>query len=254
MKSRLSVLIALLFLMSTATAIATGDNKYPVILCQPGDVVSVDLVYQVSGDSEAPRAEFEAGSGIYADWNYVTDTRELYISIASSDKLDLSQPLAAIDIADPDDLVLVRVLVNGKEVAEPVTSHTREEIPEIPPTRELTGLTAGAVCSHCGAILEPQEIIPSLGPVISAVLNKDGELNISGKLSNATSSSATVFMAIYKENRQMLKCVDASNLIPNSISLSLPACEKATAIKIFQLDQTLSPICDSYGVQVVMTD
>lgn len=51
-----------------------------------------------------------------------------------------------------------------KEETAPALGHDPVTVPGVEPTETADGLTEGIQCAHCGAWLEPQEVLPALNP------------------------------------------------------------------------------------------
>ena len=216
-------------------AAAEEPTQEPIALCFPGEVTAVDLTYRVTGDGSQLSVTFPAG--VLADWNYIAEEHLLLLGIASSDPLDLAQPLAQIS-APGASLVLEELLVNGRRVPEPVLHHTPTVLPAVAPSCEKPGLSEGRDCSRCGVVLQAQETLPATGPVLFAERGENGTLHIRGAISDSAVFDGRLLLAIYDPSGKMLTMQDLSSQDPRTLSVQLTGCADAAYGKIFRLDHS----------------
>ena len=163
MKKFITILIAILLLLSSMTVSAETDYAYNVSLCYDGDAYSVDYVFGVPDGVEVLSVSVSDANCFY-DWNYVKSEARLYLSLASGDVIPRAKNIATI-AADKENVVfeIISFKVNGlvNNEANPTHNHVIDKA--VAPTCNETGLTEGSHCSVCNAVLVAQQVIPATG-------------------------------------------------------------------------------------------
>ncbi len=228
-------------------AAAEGETIQEVVLCQKEEVSAIDMEYLVGEDVDKISVNILTSGS--RDWNYVKEEHRLYIAIASAEKIDLAHPIAEIN-AGGVPLKLNMLRINGSIVQQPVLTHTPEAISGERPTCEKDGRSEGVICKVCGAVLKEPQVIPATGPTLSAQINQEGHLVLSGAVSDDKVSKGFMLLAVYDKPGKMLTLLDISEQRPDHIEITIPECGNATRIKLFQLTDNLVPRSNPIDVMV----
>lgn len=231
-------ILALLMALALCVPANAENTIQPVTICYAGEVTAVDLHYRVNGYGNVSVSIAEGFSG---DWNYVASEHRLYISIASSEKIDLSCPIAEINANDIS-LTLEQLLVNGQCVDDPIFVHTPQSVPAVPPTCDRPGLSEGSTCEVCGAVLKEQKTIPATGPTLSAVLDGSGKLRIRGAVSDEETIEGRTLIAVYAAGNKMLALCDLGAQKLNAVDLVITDCSTAAKVRLYQLSDIWMPL------------
>jgi len=140
-----------------------GDVEIAVV---SGKITVYDILYgDVNGDGEVGAADVLMLRKYMANYDYETGTSTISVQagadangdgdVGAADVLMLRKYMANYDYDNGSSTIVL-----GPKVEE--HKHTEVIDPAVAPTYESTGLTEGAHCSSCGAILKKQEVVEKL--------------------------------------------------------------------------------------------
>ena len=134
----------------------------------------------------------------------------------------------------------------------PAIGHNSIDTPSIAPGYDTVwGSEGGKHCGVCGAILvEPTPIKPT-GPIVSAIIDVDGNLTISGGLSDIKDAVGTTVVAIYDNLGKMLDLKNITELDQSNLYVLIENINDAHNIKILRWQmQSLRPLHNAVEVSV----
>ena len=112
-------------------------------------------------------------------------------------------------------------------------AHTEVSLAETAPGIDTPGFSGGSKCVVCDEILKEGSVVPPKGASVSAKLDENGTLTLSGALSDREQTENSVLLGIYSGNR-LLRLADISAENQNHFTLSLEKLSDADTVKIFR--------------------
>ena len=133
----------------------------------------------------------------------------------------------------------------------PAKGHSEVLTPDVKPGVLTPGYKGGTHCSVCDEILTNPELVLPTGVSVKATLNKEGNLTVSGALSDDPIADGTTFIAVYKANGALLGVKNITDLNHTGFSSFIEGMKEADSVKILRLDMlTLHTLYDTVEVSV----
>ena len=133
----------------------------------------------------------------------------------------------------------------------PAKGHTEVDTPEVKPGYDTPGYVGGKHCDVCGIVLVEPETVEPTGIVVSALMDSNKTLTISGGISDNELAEDTTFVAIYDSFGNMLRLVDITELDQSEFSISIENMETAHVVKILIWDMpNIRPLYNAVEVSV----
>lgn len=143
------------------------------------------------------------------------------------------------------------VITEQKEI--PSNGHSPVAIPDIEAGYGTPGYIGGIQCGVCGTVLKTPEEIPPVEADIKAVLNAEGVLTVSGKLSDKVSTNGTTYLNVYNASGSLIRVEDITMLNQSELEISIDGCDEAETVKIVRWDMlTLKPLSNPIVVRVTI--
>ena len=249
MKKLTSILIAILLLLSSIAVYADADYTYDISLCYSGDAFSVDYVFSVPDGVEILSVSVSDANCFY-DWNYVKSEARLYLSLASGNVIPKAKTIATVKTNVDSELSLISMKVNGKTAAN-AYEHTPQDMEYVAPGFDTPGLSGGKTCSNCGIVLKEPDAVEPTGPIVSAVLDSNKTLTVSGGVSDNKVAEGTTYLAVYNKDNRLLELKIITELDQSNFNVPIENMKDAHTVKIFRWEiLTLRPLHNAVEVSV----
>lgn len=138
-----------------------------------------------------------------------------------------------------------------KQNVIPVKGHDEISEPDVEPGFTTPGCNGKIYCKNCGVVIKEAEYVPPTGADVTAVLSKDGILNIYGSLFFKTDEKETVFAAIYNNHGELIKVFDITSYPRENFSIYTEKVKDAYSVKILRWSmRDLRPLCRAAEIAV----
>ena len=249
MKKFITILIAILLLLFSMTVSAETDYAYNVSLCYDGDAYSVDYVFSVPDGVEVLSVSVSDANCFY-DWNYVKSEARLYLSLASGNVIPKYKMIATVKTSIDAEPSLISMKVNGK-TATNAFEHTPEDMEYVAPGFDTPGELGGKTCSNCGIVLEEPDVVEPTGPIVSAVLDSNKILMVSGGVSDKKMADGTTYLAVYDKHNRLLDLKVITELDQSNFNVPIENMKDAYTVKVLRWEMlSLRPLHNAVEVSV----
>lgn len=249
MKKLISILIATLLLLSSIVVSAETEYAYNVSLCYDGNAYSVDYVFGVPDGVEVLSVSVNDTNCFY-DWNFVKSEARLYLSLASGNVIPKAKTIAMVKTNMDAELSLISMKVNGK-TATNAFGHTPQDMEYVAPGFDTPGRSGGKTCSNCEIVLEEAQAVKPTGAIVSAVLNSNKILTVSGGVSDNKEAEGTTFLAIYAKDNRMLALKNITELDQSNFNVPIENMKDAHTVKILRWEMlNLRPLHNTVEISV----
>jgi hypothetical protein len=209
----------------------------------------VDYVFSVPNGVEVLAVSVNITNCFY-DWNYVKSEARLYIGLASANIIPKTKIIATVKTNIDAELSLISMKVNGKTAAN-AFEHTPEDMEYVAPGFDTPGLSGGKTCSNCGIVLEEPDVVEPTGPIVSAVLDSNKILTVSGGVSDNKVADGTTYLAVYDKYNRLLELKTITELDQSDFNVPIENMKDAHTVKILKWEMlSLRPLHNSVEVSV----
>lgn len=248
MKKFLTILLVVLMALPCT---AYADETYPtsIALCYGGDAYAVDYVFNVPEGTNISSVTV-SDSNCFYDWNYDKNEARLYISLASGNVIPKAKTIATVKTSVDAELSLISMKVNGK-TATNAFEHTPQDMEYVAPGFDTPGKSGGKYCSNCGIVLEEAETVKPTGPIVSAVLDNNKTLTVSGGVSDNKVADGTTYLAVYNKDNRLLDLKIITELDQSDFNVPIENMKDAHTVKILRWEMpSLRPLHNAVEVSV----
>ncbi|MBQ7976148.1 MAG: hypothetical protein IJ300_10735 [Clostridia bacterium] len=116
----------------------------------------------------------------------------------------------------------------------PANGHASVDTPAVEPGYDTYGSAGGTHCSVCGIVLTEPEAVEPTGPIVSAALDNNKKLTVTGGVSDNKTAECATYLAIYNRDKRLLCLKNITELDQSGFSISIENMQDAHTVKVLR--------------------